>query len=217
MRESAATYHKSLGRTEFDHALLASTLKQLGYAAPTKKIHDLMKAGVLVGIKKGLYVLAPDYAREAVRKEVLANMIYGPSCVSLEYALSYYGFIPERVETITSVTPKRDKVFNTALGTFTYRYLSSEKYREGVDLVWLGPKHPVLMACPEKALADYLVLNKIRSIKTTADAKYFLEEDLRIDPDHWKRFDVPTLRKLNRIYKSRSLYLIVELFEGKNP
>ncbi len=38
-----------------------------------------------------------------------ANLLYGPSYVSLEYALHHYSLIPERTAEITSVTPGRSK------------------------------------------------------------------------------------------------------------
>jgi hypothetical protein len=208
------TLYKSLGRGEVDFLLLSSTLRKLGYAAPVKKIHDLKKAGVLIGVKKGLYVLAPDHAPEPFRKETLANLIYGPSCVSLESALSFYGLLSERVETLTSVTPKRDKSFTTPVGTFTYRYLALEKYREEIDLVWLDVQHPVLMATPEKALADYILLNKVRSLKTIEDARIFLEQDLRLDLESERRFDIAKVRALGRCYRSRAVGLVADFLEG---
>jgi hypothetical protein len=209
-----ALLQKSLGRGEFDHVLLSSVLRQMGYAAPSKKIHALMKAGVLTGIKKGLYVFSPDHAQGPVTREVLANLIYGPSYVSLEYALAHYGLIPERVEVISSVTPKRDKVFKTPVGTFTYRRLASEKYREGVELVSLKPGRTVFMASPEKALLDYIVLNKVKGLDNVSDARNFLEEDLRIDPTLWGRFNVITLHRLNRVYKSKSADAVIQVLEG---
>lgn len=208
-----ALLQKLLGRGEFDHVLLASVLKQMGYAAPTKKIHELMKAGVLRGIKKGLYIFSPEYADGPVSKEVLANLIYGPSYISLEYALAYYGLIPERVETVTSVTPKRNKAFQTSVGSFTYRKLGSEKYREGVELVSIKPSRTVFMASPEKALLDYIVLNKVRGIKSVGDARNFLQEDLRIDSESWMKLDPLKLHRLNRYYKSKAADFVVQVLE----
>ena len=43
--------------------------------------------GGIVRVKKGLYVFGLDYRRGAWSREVLANLIYGPSYVSLDYAL----------------------------------------------------------------------------------------------------------------------------------
>jgi hypothetical protein len=208
-----ALLQKSLGRGEFDHVLLSSVLRQMGYAAPTKKIHELMKAGVLRGVKKGLYIFSPEHAEGPVSKEVLANLIYGPSYISLEYALAYYGLIPERVETVTSVTPKRNKAFKTPIGAFTYRKLAAAKYREGVELVSIKPSRTVFMASPEKALLDYIVLNKVRGIKSVSDARNFLQEDLRIDSGSWMKLDALKLHRLNRFYKSKAADLVVQVLE----
>lgn len=206
---------KELEREEFDYSLIANALTRTGYQAPAKKIHDLMKAGVLIGVKKGLYAVSPDYARNPVCKETLANLIYGPSCISMEFALAYYGLIPERVETITSVTPKRDKRFETPLGVFTYRYLAKEKYREGIALVWMDSKHPVLIASPEKALCDYVVLNKIPHLENAEEGEKFLLEDLRIDPENLRRFDLPALHRLNRTYRNKGVDAVIAFLEKK--
>ena len=67
-------------------------------------------------------------------REYLANLIYGPSYISLDYALSLHGLIPERVETITSVTTRRSRHFDTPFGTFSYRMLNGRRYAVGVLL-----------------------------------------------------------------------------------
>ena len=58
----------------------------------------------LIKIRNGLYETeanTPSY--------LLAGSIYGPSYISFEYALSYYGLIPERVTTITCATFNKRK------------------------------------------------------------------------------------------------------------
>ena len=167
---------KALPQEEFDYTLLTAALSQ--YSGVRQKINELLKSGVIVRVKKGLYVFGPAYNQAPVCKEVLANLIYGPSCISLEYALSYHGLIPERVETLTSITPKRDKDFKTPLGQFTYRYLSLDKYPHGIEQVWLNSTHPVLMASPEKAICDYVVLNKIST--TQAAIQEVIQETTNI-------------------------------------
>ena len=203
-RIDAFQLRKAIPAEEFDYALLTSALSS--YAAVRQKINELIKSGTIIRVKKGLYTFGPEYNQVPIRKEVLANLIYGPSCISLEYALSYHGLIPERVETVTSVTPKRDKEFNTPLGRFTYRYLTAEKYPHGIEQVWLDKNHPILIASPEKALCDYIVLNKIES--DDFQAQEFLQSDLRID--NWKQFDANTLRGLNKFYRNKNIELIVE-------
>ena len=199
---------KAIPREEFDYTLLTHVLSE--YAGVRQKINELLKSDVIKRVKKGLYVFGADYNREPVCKEALANLIFGPSCISLEYALAYHGLIPERVETLTSVTPKRDKRFVTPLGQFTYRYLRADKYPHGIDQVWIDSNHPVLMASAEKALCDYVVVNKVVGITTGEAAFEFLKLDLRIEQENWKRFDPNALRKLNTFYRSRSIECILE-------
>jgi predicted transcriptional regulator of viral defense system len=103
----------------------------------------------------------------------------------MEYALSFHGLIPERVETITSVTPKRDKEFNTPVGRFTYRYLNAAKYPHGIEQQWIDKLHPILIASPEKALCDYVVLNDVPEFTITSSAKAFLLQDLRIGQESY--------------------------------
>lgn len=197
---------RQVEREEFDYPLLTHVLSP--YAAKRQKIHGLLKSGEIVRVKKGLYVFGDDYRRAPVCKETLANLIYGPSCVSLESALSYYGLIPERVHHVTSVTAAKDKQFDTPLGSFTYKHLHPKRYSAGVNLVWIDALHPVFLATPEKALADYLVVHKIRHLKLPQDAQIFLEDDLRIDRVHWSKIDVSKLFGLNQIYKLSGLHAI---------
>jgi predicted transcriptional regulator of viral defense system len=200
---------KAIPQEEFDYALLSSALSE--YVGTRQKINELLKSGVITRVKKGLYVYGPGYNRAPICKELLANLIYGPSCISLEYALAYHGLIPERVETITSVTPKRDKQFKTPLGRFTYRYLGADKYPHGITQVWIDDKHPILMASKEKALCDCVLLNKVTGIKISEDAKNYLEFDLRVDPANWRQFDHATLWKLNKFYRNKSIDCLLEI------
>ena len=199
---------KAIPREEFDYVLLGSVLSP--YSAVRQKINELLKAGVILRAKKGLYVFGQDYNLNPVSKEVLANLIYGPSCISLEYALSYHGLIPERVETVTSVTPKRDKEFDTPLGCFTYRYLSADKYPHGIEQIQIGSNSFALMASPEKALCDLIALNKSITTEET-DIRGFLEDDLRIDRHNWHKLNANILFKLNRHYHNDHIARIAEV------
>lgn len=205
---------KAIPSEEFDYTLLSSVLAS--YSSVRRKINELLRSGVIERVKKGLYVFGREYAQGPIVKETLANLIYGPSCISLEYALAFHGLIPERVETLTNVTPKRDKDFKTPLGNFTYRYLKPEKYPVGIDQVWIDDRHPVLMASPEKALSDYLILKKVSPMNNDEEARQFLEDDLRIDSEKFNRFNTTALRKLNRHYRSKNIEKVAELFEQES-
>jgi predicted transcriptional regulator of viral defense system len=200
---------KAIPREEFDYTLLTSALKE--YSGVRQKINELLKAGMIVRVKKGLYIFGPRYNNAPVCKETLANLIYGPSCISLEYALAYHGLIPERVESIESVSPKRDKRFTTPIGRFNYRYLGVDKYPHGIDQVWIDKQHPVLMASPEKALCDYIHLNRIPDFSTGEEAREFVESDLRIDSDKLSQLQPENLRRLNKHYRSKNIERILEI------
>ena len=90
---------------EFDYIFLSDIL--YSYKKPRNIISRLIRNNDIIRVKKGLYVFGKDSLGPAYSKEILANMIYGPSYISLEFALSYYGLIPERVDTVTSITNKK--------------------------------------------------------------------------------------------------------------
>ena len=86
---------KRITREIFDYQTLMHALE--GYAHPRDKITDLIRKKVIIRIKKGLYIFGDDYRQHLYSRELLANLIYGPSYISMEYALHYHGLTPERV------------------------------------------------------------------------------------------------------------------------
>ena len=77
-------------------------------------------AGEILHIRRGLYCLAPKYRKQDISRNVIANLIYGPSYVSMEAALAVHGWIPEAVHTVVSVSAGWAKSFETPLGYFDY-------------------------------------------------------------------------------------------------
>lgn len=163
----------------FDYQTLIDALKGLAY--PRNRINDLLRQGVIVRVKKGLYVFGDRYRRRPYSKELLANLVYGPSYVSLDYALAYHGLIPERVEALTSVTPNRSRRFATPVGLFVYRQIPARAYEVGVVRVEAENQQAFLIASPEKALADKIVSVRGGRISSIAEMSRFLETDLRVD------------------------------------
>lgn len=109
---------RSIPFEEFDYQTLLDSLR--GYAHPRKKITTLLRKGEIIRVKKGLYLFGERHRRSPYCRELLANLIHGPSCISLEYALHYHGLTPERVETVTSVACSRSRSFDTPVGAFSY-------------------------------------------------------------------------------------------------
>ena len=192
---------------EFDYPFLLDCLSGLKH--PRDKITRLLKSGAIIRVKKGLYVFGLEYLREPFSRETLANLIYGPSYISLEYALSFYGMIPERVETVTSVTNKRNKYFMTPVGNFSYVYLSTERYSEQITQTQLDEFHNVLIAGKEKALADklYFLKESISSIEMLS----YLTDNLRIEKKTLKYLDVRKIKRLMQIYKNKNVSAFYEM------
>ena len=65
---------------------------------------------------------------------MIANICYSPSYISLEYALSYYGLIPEYVSALTSATygKKNNKKYMLDNALFTYSSIPSAVYPKGI-------------------------------------------------------------------------------------
>ena len=124
-----------------------------------------LAAGEVVRVHRGLYCLVAKYLRQKVNPLVLAQRVYGPSYISLEMALSYYGWIPDAVYAITSVSLDRSREFDTPLGHFSFTRVPQKTfYTEatcaGKDGSGNADGGSFLMASPLKALADYVYVHK---------------------------------------------------------
>jgi predicted transcriptional regulator of viral defense system len=190
----------------FDYQTLIEALKGLAY--PRNKINDLLRQGVIIRVKKGLYVFGDKYRRYPYSKELLANLVYGPSYVSLDYALAYHALIPERVEALTSVTPNRSRRFATPIGLFIYRQIPSRAYEVGMVRVEADHEQAFLIASPEKALADKIVSVRGAPIVSAAEMSRFLAEDLRIDAEALRALSAERIDDYARRYRSRRLRLL---------
>jgi phage terminase large subunit-like protein len=159
--------------------LLLDLLKD--YKRPYDKITELVKQGLLVLVRRGVYTPGPNLHIATPESFLLANHLLGPSYVSLETALSHWGLIPEKVYETTSVTTQKTAVYKTPAGRFSYVHLPSPYYSFGITRVELTKKQTVLMATPEKALCDKIVTTSGLLLRSTKQAKELLMEDLRIE------------------------------------
>lgn len=124
----------------------------------TNFISTNLDSGLFVKLRNGLYVIKDNYAPHFF----IANKLYEPSYVSLETALSHYGIIPETVFTITSITAKLPREYQTPIGVFSYQRIKKEAYT-GYSLQEIEERK-VFMAEAEKALADYLYFVDLQKI-----------------------------------------------------
>lgn len=108
------------------------------------------KTDLFVKLKNGLYALRSNFPAEAE----IANRLYTPSYLSLEYALAHYRMIPETVYSITSVTTRTTRAFTAEGRSYEYSRIKRQAFTGYRNLT--TEAGVILIAEPEKALADYL-------------------------------------------------------------
>jgi predicted transcriptional regulator of viral defense system len=108
------------------------------------------KSGFLLRLKKGLYCLKTDIPSG----EEIANRLYQPSYLSLEYALSRFNILPETTYALTSITTKPTRDFAVEGMNFFYSTIKKQAFT-GYKMIRHSDK-VFLLADPEKAMTDYL-------------------------------------------------------------
>lgn len=171
----------AFGSVPFGHSALLPLLA--GYKRPNDKIARWLASGDLVQLRKGLYVLGQNWRQVPVSLPLVANVLFGPSYVSREFALNAHGLIPESVAVMTSVTTRRGREVVTPLGMFSYAHLPLPLY--GVDLrIEQNPDGTsYLMASPTQALCDLVVLTKRLEAASVKTMQQFLIQDIRLEPE----------------------------------
>lgn len=191
------------------HHLLMSLLKD--YKRPNDKIHGLLKEGVLHSVKKGLYIAGSALYSEIPEPFLIANHILGPSYISMDSALSYYGMIPERVYETMSVTTKGSKKYSTSLGTFSFTKIPLPYYAYGIRSETINDQQCVMIASPEKALFDKVITSQGVIIRSKKNAEAYLIENLRINREDLKNLNTEKMQEwIAESPKSESLVKIIK-------
>ncbi len=204
------TILKQFKNIPFTHSNLVSLF--LEYNNPNDKISQLLKNKEIIKIKKGLYILGNDY-EESISRELIANHIYGPSYISMESALSYYGLIPEQLYDITSVTTKSTKEYITERGCFSFIKSPIALYKIGIVSEQVN-NHSFLIASKTKAICDKIIFTKKINIRSQKELVIFLEDDLRIDLDELKDLNLREIDECIEVQrKSKQLILLKKILE----
>jgi len=173
-----------IGLEEYKNIPLeSSVLRNLmgDYAFPRNKVSALEKRGTIIRLKKGLYVVSDKISRKPLSRELMANHLYGPSYISFETALAFYGLIPERVFAVRSATFKRAKRFENIVGNFDYITVPQKYYSIGIRQQTVDNEYTYLIAAPEKALCDVIVATPNLRLQSVKAMRIYLEDDLRVD------------------------------------
>lgn len=198
----------------FTYTQLLDLLKE--YKKPRDVISSLLKKGYIIRIRKGLYVFDAVWRKKKVSPEILANLIYGPSIISTDYALSIYNLIPEGVTTITSITTGRSRVYETPVGRYSYEHIDVKRFSFGAKIQKTDAGN-WFIAQPLKALADKVWLDKRFNPTSPSSYSEYLFNDLRIDETILRGLPdaIDNLNELEKAYSARKVTWLIKFLREK--
>jgi len=197
----------------FNYTQITSALRH--YSKPRDVISKFLADGDVIRIRKGLYIFSNFWRRKSFNPELLANLIYGPSLISLDYVLSSAGLIPESVPEITSLCTGRSRIFDTPVGRFSYRQISKARFIFRSE--WNRAENgSFFSARPIKALADKIFFDK-RFIPTSPlSYDEYLLRDLRVDETVLKDYVTgENLTELDAVYNVRRISWFIVYLKRK--
>jgi predicted transcriptional regulator of viral defense system len=172
-----------------------STVLQLGVQLGLKDttvntyISRFLKYREILQLKNGLYATTDFFEKN--RSDVsytfyLANIVRTPSYISTWAALQYYNLATEAIHSVTSVTTKVTRGYQTKAGNFSYQSIKKDLF---TDFYLVNGKFNFYIASPAKALFDllYFRTNQLKGVSMN-DIKNMIEE-LRIDFDEMDKTD----------------------------
>lgn len=164
-------------------------LSQLGnqYGLAIQTVNTVIARGLkrkdILPLKRGLYVSTDFYnvhKNDSSYVFFLANILRKPSYISSWSALQYYGLATEGIRTITSVTPKVTRSYDTKMGSFSYSSISKTLFD---GFVLKKGTSEFFIATPAKALFDLLYFKTHRFRGVSFEQVPTLIDDLRVDID----------------------------------
>ena len=192
---------RPLGNVPVSTAVLKSLL--IGYSNPNAKIKLWVEQGFLVPLKRGLYVVSQEVTQQEPCLGLIANHLYVPSYVSMQFALRHYGLIPERVMLVTNITTCHARSFSNSLGSFAYHNVSRAYFALGVTSTSDGASS-YMMATPEKALVDTILFTS-KVPNSLVGLQQFLEEDMRFEMDALHSMDISLLQAIAEVAPKQTI------------
>lgn len=185
----------------FNETVLGNLFADRTQGARELLLDRAIKAGEILRLKRGIYVLSPEYRRTEPHPFAVAALLHSPSHISLESALAHHGLIPEAVHQVASVSTERSRVFDTPLGVFSYHCVPSSNPRAGVDAVKLPDSFWAYVATPLRAIADMLYLN--RTVTWQNDGSNYLLESLRIEEEDLQKLSYERCEDIVTAFRNR--------------
>lgn len=121
-----------------------------------KRLIEWQAKGYLAPVARGFYAW-PGRLNHVADKWALACKVYAPAYISLEAALSFYGFIPEGVFSVTAITTHKTRRFFSGNTGYIFRNLKPSLFF-GYFIEKAPNSLPYCLASPEKGLLDVFYL-----------------------------------------------------------
>lgn len=192
---------RPLGNIPVSTDVLKSLLRE--YSNPNAKIALWMRQGYLIPLKRGLYIVSPQLTQTKPCIGLVANHLYSPSYISLQFALREYGLIPEFVHMVTSVTTCHARKFENELGLFSYHTVNRAYFALGITSRTENTSS-YLIATQEKALVDTILFTR-QVPASLIGLEQFLEEDLRFDVDALPQMKIPLMQACAEIAPKQTI------------
>ena len=175
-----------IGKLYFGYEDIAKVLG-IGPASARVEAHRFVRYGILLRIKRNLYILRSVWQGLSQEERfAVANIIQVPSYVSFMSALEYYGITTQVLrDFVESVSQKRTKEVSVDDVIFNYSRIKKKLYFGFVR------KSNFFIAEPEKAFLDGLYMSLLGRYKFDISS---------IDFD---KFDLKKLRAFSRRYPKK--------------
>jgi predicted transcriptional regulator of viral defense system len=167
------------------------------------QLYRWCKAGKLLPLRRGMYAFPETVNAAEINHAELANKLYMPSYISTYWALGFYGLIPEKVVTYTSVTTRVPRIFKNVFGSFKYKSIKRQAFF-GYKAVNISGRKAII-AEAEKALLDLWHFEKGKWGEQRMDEMRFQNVEV-IDTErlntYARRFQSPRLVKAASLWSS---------------
>lgn len=163
--------------------------KQLGLQDSTVDtyISRFLKYKKIYRLKNGLYMSADFFDKnknDISYSFYLANIIRTPSYISSWAALQYYNLTTEVIHSVTSVTLKVTRDYQTKAGNFAYQSINKELFS---DFSLAKGTFDFFIASPSKALFDLLYFKTRQFGSLSLKKVKAMVVELRIDIDEMNK------------------------------
>lgn len=115
-------------------------------------LNRMVNNGDIIRLASGIYILPERYGEI----EKIANLLYTPSYLSFESALSKYGMLSQLPYTFSFATTRKSR--KITLGDYPVEY---RQLKSGLFFDYTQANNGISIATPEKALFDTLYLSMI--------------------------------------------------------